>query len=96
MYLDDEGHVTWRGIGEYSDADEALRFAQSFPSADLSELGAFASAKACYCDQYARGNVYFTINGARCEMTKEDADKHTEEGKVWRAVARTCGFAIAP
>jgi hypothetical protein len=92
MCLNEEGHVTWHGVHEYSEAPYAIDFCQKFPGADLSELGAFAVAKACFCEQYASGNAYMTMNGKRLPTTEADAAKHVEEGKQWREVAKLCGI----
>ena len=87
MYLNEESHVTWAGVTEYSDAPEVAEFAAKFPGADLMWLADWSTMKACYCDQYASGNVFFTINNKKCEMTAEDAAKHVEEGKLWLSIA---------
>ena len=95
MYLDDVGHVHWDGLSEYAEATNAAAFVDKFPGADLTELADWSTMKSCYCDQYASGNVFFTINNKKCELTAEDAARHVDEGKQWREVARLCGIEIA-
>ena len=35
MYLDDNGHVKWNGVGTYSSLPELKKFVENFPGADL-------------------------------------------------------------
>lgn len=52
MFLDDEGHVQWNGLGEYSDAKEAIAFRDQYgagvPEAGRAILDKWVAAKVAY------------------------------------------------
>lgn len=52
MYLNDEGHVTWAGLTEYSDGAEAMAFADKYgegvPEAGRALLNKWVAAKLAY------------------------------------------------
>jgi hypothetical protein len=52
MYLNDDGHVTWAGLTEYSDAKESAAFLETYgaavPEAGRELLNKWVAAKAAY------------------------------------------------
>ncbi len=52
MYLDDQGHVHWSGLTEYSDAAEAVKFRDTYgegvPAAGRPVLDKWVAAKLAY------------------------------------------------
>jgi hypothetical protein len=52
LFLNEEGHVEWRGLGEYSDAAESKAFAETFgegvPEAGKEVLARWVKAKVAY------------------------------------------------
>lgn len=88
MFLDEQRHVDWNGIHEYSSANDALLFMQLHPQTDTSDLLVWARMKAVYNKLYAQGTVYFEVNGKRCEESPETLEKHFAESEVWREVIK--------
>lgn len=95
MYRNDEGHITWDGLSEYSDAAQVLAFCQKYPGADLSRLLDWATLKACYEDQSIAGNVVWTMNGKEIPDSEERKAEHVRDAAIWREVAKLLGREIA-
>lgn len=91
MYLDENGHVKWTGLGPYSSADEALTFARDFPGADMTELKPWAAAKAAYAKACSEGKCVITINGEPRPWTEADNARHRAELATWLEVAAAVG-----
>lgn len=83
MYLNEDGHVGWTGIGEYDDADKVLQFIRLYPGADMQRLRDWCRAKAAYCRVGSSGGIVWTINGAAQEVTQAEMDQYSDEGKMW-------------
>lgn len=76
LFLDEDNHVTWTGISEYSEPEKALEFAKSFSrSANLSRLKVWALAKSAYYKKVAE---------------KSGLVKDLEQCDKWREVAEAC------
>lgn len=60
MYLDDQGHVQFAGLSEYSDGAEALAFKEKYgegvPEAGLSILNQWVAAKVAYDSNRQKGD----------------------------------------
>jgi hypothetical protein len=73
MFLNDEGHVDWAVLTEYSDAPAVLAFLDTFPDADVSALAPWAAAKVAYL--------------ARIQRDTPTVDDRAAELSAWRTVA---------
>lgn len=97
MYLDENRHVHWTGLSEYSEAKEALTFARDFPQSPGREtLLAWAEKKVRYNKAGSEGHVVLSINGVwrspspACQPTSTaDLARYTEEAAAWLEVLRT-------
>lgn len=93
MYLDEKGHVTWTGLGMYSDASKVVEFVNDFPGADKSILKQFVPAKVRYLQKMVKTNELgesgWLINGVPTPLTEADARRNREELAQWQAVAAT-------
>lgn len=93
MYLDDNGHVTWTGIGIYTDAQEALEFAKTFGAkcSGAARLVDWAGRKARLALKFSTGeaNVGMTVNGVDRTQPRDETQraKDLEESKTWAEVA---------
>lgn len=45
MFLNEEGHVKWTGVGTYSSLDELIKFAENYPGAELKFVKALIAAE---------------------------------------------------
>jgi hypothetical protein len=86
MYLDENGHVHWTGVGPYSDAQQFLSFVSTFPGADMRELRKVVPAKLRHLRGMISGEVFFTINGVRQEQSDADIGKLNAEVVVWEEI----------
>jgi len=86
MYLDDNGHVKWEGVGAYSDDQKILTFVRTFPGADMSELRKVAPVKLKVLRQMISGERYFTINGVRQEQSEADLKRLRDEVDTWEEI----------
>ena len=90
MYLDEENHVQWTGISEYSDCDKALTFVQQCPNADLSVLKCWSNAKARYCNQILSAGTSFGT-----PLSELDKERYQREYKVWTQVNLACQAIVS-
>lgn len=62
MYLNDEGHVTWSGLGEYSDLAESKvwldKYGEGVPERSMPRLKAWIEAKRMYEELLAQGKPF--------------------------------------
>lgn len=86
MYLDNEGHVQWTGIGAYSDAEKIRDFVETFPGADMSELRKIVPAKLKYLRGMISGEIFFTINKVRQPMSEADVERLRNEETTWQEI----------
>jgi hypothetical protein len=86
MYLDEEGHVKWHGVGSYTSPETMLAFIQDFPFVDVRALEVYVKMAASFAAKYASGEAYFTINGTRCEESDADRERHSKDAAQWLVV----------
>jgi hypothetical protein len=89
MYLDDEKHVQWAGVGVGTDAEKAAKFVAAFPDFEdkLNSLSGWAAQKAASDEGYAKGEWWFTVGGNRSPLTDEDVAKHYASAAIWQGIA---------
>lgn len=85
MYLDEEGHVQWEGIGPYSNEEKILMFVRTFPEAK-SELRKVVPAKQRYLQRLLSGEVFWTINGVRQPLSEADVQRLRDELAAWEEI----------
>lgn len=85
MYLDENNHVQWSGITEYSSCDEALAFVRKFPGSDLSELKLWAKMKQLWCASVLKKGTLFGS-----PLSEIDTERFNNELKVWEQVNLEC------
>jgi hypothetical protein len=83
LYLDEEGHVKWDGLNEYSDVDQVRRFAERFPSADMTKLRYWAQQKSAACEKFVQGELFMRMNGQPVELSEPEKQRYAEEAKKW-------------
>ena len=86
MFLNHEGRVQWTGVGPYSDDKEILKFVETFPDADMSELRKVVPAKLRYLQRSISGEIFFTINGVRQPTTEADTARLEGELATWETI----------
>jgi len=92
MYLDEQNHVQWRCVTEYTDCKEALDYAKAFPGLDKTSsdtLVVWAAKKAAFAKACADGKAVFTINGEPRPWKDWELEEHSKEAEVWLEVVRT-------
>jgi hypothetical protein len=83
MYLNDEGHVVWEGIGIYTDGEKLLKFVRTFPGADMSEIRKIIPDKLKYLRAILKGDIAWTINGERTPRSEKDIAHDKAELETW-------------
>ncbi len=91
MYLDEIGHVQWRGLSHGVSPSEALAFARDFPDADLSHVRAWSVERVAYLKACVDGRVAWKINGQIRPWSDADHARHQAELLDWTEVARVAG-----
>ena len=86
MYLDENGHVKWDGVGAYTDAQKMLAFVRAFPGTDMSELRKVVPAKLRFLSDLISGKRFFTINGVRQPVSEADVERNRAEMAVWEEI----------
>lgn len=86
MYLDDNGHVQWTGVGPYSDDQKILEFVTTFPGADMSELRKIVPAKQKYLKARISGELVMTINKVPQPMSETDIERAHGELAAWEEI----------
>ncbi len=84
MYLDDDRHVQWDGIGPYSAEAKVLAFITKFPGADMSELRKAVPAELRLLKGLLSGEFVWTINGVRQPMSEADVARTQRELEDWK------------
>lgn len=85
MYLDENGHVQWTGVGAYSTDEQILSFVREFPEAQ-NELRKVVPAKMKHLRGMISGDIYFTINGVKKEQSEADIERLNKELAVWEEI----------
>jgi hypothetical protein len=86
MYLDAQGHVTWRGVTPYSDERQVLSFVQDFPGADMRALRQYVSAKIKFLEDMLSGRRYFTVNGVRQVPSEAEQAERQRDLATWEEI----------
>jgi len=86
MYLDENGHVQWTGVGPYTDEKQFLAFVEAFPGADMRELRKVIPAKQRFLEDLISGKRFFTINGVRQHLSEADIERHRNELAIWQEI----------
>lgn len=80
MFLDENNHVQWNGIGEYDEVQNTLDFVKNFPKADFSILKVWCLAKAIHCSktlEKGEGSFGYKLN-------EQDIERYKADEKNWR------------
>ena len=93
MYLNDESHVHWDGVGPYSDDQKILAFVTTFPDADMRELRKIVPAKLRYLRRMISGEIFMTINGVRQPLSEADVKRMHGEVATWEQIGTLLGKA---
>ena len=88
MYLDEQGHVQWTGLGRYSDEEKFLDFVNDFPQADLKIVKKIVLAKIKMLSQFISGERVWAINGVPQEMSDKDKEGYRKEIAIWEKIAQ--------
>lgn len=83
MYLDENNHVQWSAITEYTEAKHVLNFIKDFPGSDLAALKLWCDAKVRFGKARADGAIKWTVNGEVKEDSQSELDRITAETKAW-------------
>ena len=86
MYLDENGHVQWLPVSEYTDARNVLAFVKGCPGADLRDLAIFSKMKLAYAEKGARGEIVWQANGVPQPVRPEEIERYRDEVALWREV----------
>jgi hypothetical protein len=90
MYLDDEGHVQWDGIGRYSDDRQVLSFVRSFPQA-RTELREVVPAKLRFLRGRISGQIVWTVNRVAQPTSEAEIERLSGELKTWEEIGALVG-----
>ncbi len=102
MFLDDQGHVQWTGVGQYTRPVDILQFVLDFPEADFSVLRAHARARVSptgLLAKLASGAVrqVVSVNGVRVvdseEKIERERSEHAADLAVWMQIAHRLGVS---
>lgn len=88
MYMDNQGHVTWTGVGQYTNTKDTVEFVNSFPNADFSVLRIIAKKKVLYLSKMVSGEIAWQVNGVRQEPTEHQIGEYREELEIWQDLSR--------
>lgn len=91
LYLNDEGHVKWDGVTEFTAPDKALAFAKSFPKADMTRLKYWAMQKARSSKMFAQGELFMTVNSKKIDISELEKQKYEAEAATWDELYRLLG-----
>lgn len=86
LYLDDQDHVQFMGLGEYSSAEEALAYVQLFQLADHTTLARWAQQKVTLNAKLLSGELVMTINKVDQPLTPTDIERHGKDMTAWKKV----------
>jgi hypothetical protein len=90
MYLDDQDHVQWTGIGPYSDERAIRDFVTSFPEAK-NDLKKIVPAKIRFLKGRLSGDIFFTINNQKQPTTESDVARLNDELAAWEEIGALLG-----
>lgn len=89
LYLNDENHVEWACVTAYTEAKEALEFAETFGAKceGAARLVDWAGRKARLALKFSTGDAYITMNGVRQERDDTQKANDRAESETWAQVA---------
>lgn len=92
MYLDDNNHVKWNSLTEYSEPAHALDFVRTYPQADLGALQYFSGLKARYSNAVlTSGKFPFVMKGAEPrDLSEVEREEYQSDYKGWVKVNLAC------
>ena len=102
MFLDDEGHVHWDGVGAWTKEVDVLKFILAFPDSDMTVLKLYAAARVNpkgLLAKLASGEVHqtMTVNGMRREEAPEELERQKTDARerlaVWMQIAEKLGVS---
>jgi len=86
MYLDENGHVQWTGVGPYSDEKQFLTFVEAFPGADMRELRKVVPAKMRYLKGRISGEIVWTINKVPQPTSEAEIEDLRRDLATWEEI----------
>jgi hypothetical protein len=94
MYLDEKGHVTWAGLGEYSSEEDYLKFISHFFGALSPETQAqivyWINGKIKFLQDLISEKKFFTIGGVKESPSAFQKDLWAKEVLVWQECQEKC------
>lgn len=96
MYLDDNGHVQWRGVGVYSDPEKTADFVRLFPGVPFVELRAACRKKAALSHALATGAAHWEMNGKRMPTSDTENARNKAESEAWHAIVLELEKRVSP
>lgn len=102
MFLDDQDHVKWTGVGGYTSPVDVLKFITECPGADMTLLRDFAKAAVNpkgLLAKFATGEARYVIriNGVEKERSRAEAERELDEAKerysIWMRIAEKLGVS---
>jgi hypothetical protein len=91
MYLDENGHVHWDGVGAYSDDQKILAFVRTFPGAKMAELRKVVPAKQRYLKDTIDGKLVWSVGGVKKPLTEADIERARGEMAIWEEIGAAIG-----
>lgn len=92
LYLDENNHVQFFGLSEYSGAQEFQTYFKEFPQADKKRASFLARERARMYHQVVKsGKSLFSINGVVKELTPVELEDYTASMLAWQDVAQIVG-----
>lgn len=85
MYRDENGHVQWTSLHEYSKHTDALDFIRTFPGAVTPRLKVWCIAKKRMNAQLASGERFMTMNGERMPYSEAARAEDLADAAGWDA-----------
>jgi len=86
MFLDSKGHVGWKGLSQYSDANEVAEFVKEFPRTDSPMLKKWIKAKIQLYEDMISGKRKWTINGVAKEPSEDEIGRWRKELEIWQGM----------
>jgi len=86
LYLDENEHIQWEGVGPYSDERKILAFVETFPGADMSALRKVVPAKLRYLKGRLSGEIVMTVNKVPQPMSEADVERTQNELAIWEEI----------
>ena len=87
MFLDEQGHVAWDGVTEYTDGAKTAAFVRAFPGAVTPILRVWIAKKLRYYTLATEGKVVFSINGVAQPVTEADLARYHADLADWLAAS---------